>query len=175
MKTGNLRRALLSPRAPTARRGRFPMSAGPRAPRRTLPPASLSSPPGCFIPLSLSWLMYRLELPLRRCYARLRCTSWWAPRPCSSFGWSIVLLSSLASFGRYATLRSLCATGARVGPSSRPSVPSPYSRSAAFGSSSPRPAGFPPYGFAPAGWGRAVPLRGGLFLAGLTPCECSCF
>lgn len=151
------------------------MSAGPRAPRRTLPPASLSSPPGWFVPLSLSWLMYRLELPWRRCYARLRCTSWWAPRPCSSVGWAVVCLSSLASFGRSATLRSLCAAGARVGPSSRPSVPSPYSRSAAFGSSSPRPAGFPPYGFAPAGRGRAVPLRGGLFLAGLTPCHCFCF
>lgn len=52
-------------------------------------------------------------------------------------------LSSLAWFGRCASLRSLCASVARVAASSRRSVPLRYSRSAAFRGSSPSPAGFP--------------------------------
>lgn len=72
-----------------------------------------------------------------------RVPSWWAARPCSQFGWVGVSLSSLAWFGRCVSLRSLCASAARVAASSRRSVPPRYSRSAAFRGSSPSPAGFP--------------------------------
>lgn len=78
------------------------------------------------------------------------------------------LLCSVAAL----CVRSLCASVARVAPSSRRSVPPRYSRSAAFRGSSPVPAGFalPSVGrsVCPVGGGESGPaVGGGLFVRAL--------